>query len=316
MRHEPANDLIVTDYADVSIADMVVEATFGNPYASSDDPWDYGFILRQAASDEPFLQLMVTSNRRWAAVTRAGPFEPFDQIAAGTLLSLDVSSGGHNHLMVVAIGGRGWFFVNGGFVDTIDVSSVTHSGDVAVITGAYIGDEVAGAVTRYEDFQGYSLKRRYGPSDGDLIREEEESVSWHETGVRARDLVVEADFVNPTDRDWGYGFLLRNPEFNRVEVIYFTDTARWFHNTRDVDDEEYREVATGEVSKSLTMSSKRNHMLLIAIRDAGWLFINDELISKLDLGHNQDEGSVSALANYWHSHQTEVEFYDFTVWAP
>ena len=315
LRHEPADDLIVTEYAEVSIADMVVEATFINPYAASDDPWDYGFILRQAG-DEPFLQFMVTSNRRWAAVTRAGPFDPFDQIAAGTWQNLDVDSGGRNHLMVVAIGGRGWFFVNGGFVTTVDLSSVTHSGDVAVITGAYIGDEVAGAVTRYEDFQGYALKRRYGPSDGELVREKEGIVSEHESGVQIRDLVVEAHFINPPAENWDYGFIIRNPRSNRLEVIAFRDDARWFHESRDIGDEGYTTVASGRFSIPQTTPSRRNHLLLIAVGDTGWLFIDEELISSLDLGHNQDEGDVGAIANFWNNHRAKVEFYDFTVWAP
>ena len=34
----------------------------------------------------------------------------------------------------------------------------------------------------------------------------------------------------------------------------------------------------------------RNHLLIIAIEEAGWLFVNDRLVAKLDLGHNQTSG--------------------------
>ena len=312
--HNPTDNLIRVEYADVSIADMVVQATFVNPYDASENPWDYGFILRDNA-DGPHLMLLVTSRSRWAAITRAGPFEPLERIDAGTLPILDASSGGRNHLMVVSIGGRGWFFVNGDFVSAVDLSSVTSEGDAAVITGAYTGDEVAGAVTRFEDFRGFSLKKRYGPTDGRLVKEEG-FVSQHESGVRARDLVVEAHFINPPGEDWDYGFIIRNPSSNRLDVIAVSDDARWFHRTRNIGDEGYTAVASGQFSDSLTAPSRRNHLLLIAMKDAGWLFIDEELVSKLDLSHNQDEGEVSAMANFWRDHRAEVDFYDVTVWAP
>ena len=50
------------------------------------------------------------------------------------------------------VGERGYFFVNGEFIAALDLSTVTGAGDVSVITGAYTGNERAGAVTRYEDF--------------------------------------------------------------------------------------------------------------------------------------------------------------------
>ena len=314
LRHAPADSFIVTEYAGVSIADMVVWATFVNPYSASENPWDYGFILRGTSEEDPFLQFVVSSTRRWAVIGGAGV--PYERIAGGTVSGLDTNAGVRNKLAVVAIGERGWFFVNDELMAAVGIGSATHSGDVAVITGAFSGDEVDGASTRFEDFQGYSLKRRYGPSNDRLARVEEGMVSYHSSGVWTRDLVVEADFTNPPGSDWDYGFIIRNPEFNRVEVIDFTGDARWFHQTRQVIDEEYTEVATGRASTSLSMSSKRNHMLLIALGDAGWLFINEELISKLDLGHNQDEGWVGLVANYWNNHRAELEFHDFTVWAP
>ena len=60
--HDTTNSFIETEYANVSIADMVVEATFVNPYSASAASWDYGFILR-ANDFGPFLQFVVSGNR-------------------------------------------------------------------------------------------------------------------------------------------------------------------------------------------------------------------------------------------------------------
>ena len=92
-------------------------------------------------------------------------------MGGGTIPTFDTSAGGRNHLRVVAIKERGWLFVNGEFVSILDLSDVTGAGDVAVITGAFTGNEVAGAVTRFENFRGHRLNRRYGPADGKLERE-------------------------------------------------------------------------------------------------------------------------------------------------
>ena len=312
--HDPASNFIKSEYAEVWIEDMVAEATFVNPYGASENPWDYGFILRRSSEDEPFLQFVVSSNSRWAVWS--GADAPYEQIAGGTVSGLETGAGGRSQLMVVAIGGRGWLFVNGELMTAVDLSSAEQRGDVAVITGAYIGDEVAGASTRFEDFGGYGLKRRYGPSDGSIEKEEEDAISHHPSGVWTRDAIVEASFVNPPGEDWDYGFLIRNPEFNRAEIVTFNYNASWFHNAIDVGDHEHTTLASGQVSASLTTSPKRNHLLLMAIGEDGWLFINDELLSKLDLDHNLDEGSVSIIANSWIGHRAEVEYRDFSVWAP
>ena len=54
LRHDPSDGLIKTEYADVSIADMMVEATFVNPYSAASNKWDYGFFLRQDGATGPF----------------------------------------------------------------------------------------------------------------------------------------------------------------------------------------------------------------------------------------------------------------------
>ena len=46
LRHDPTDDFIKTEYADISLGDMMVEATFVNPYSASSNSWDYGFVIR------------------------------------------------------------------------------------------------------------------------------------------------------------------------------------------------------------------------------------------------------------------------------
>ena len=317
LRHDPSDNAIKTQYTNVSIADMIVDATFVNPYSAASNKWDYGFILRDHGrydSAAPFVQV-VTSDRRWYLAWRETPTADNQQVGGGTIPTFDTSAGGRNHLRIVAINERGWLFVNGEFVSSLDLSAVTGAGDLAVITGAFEGNEVAGAVTWFENFQGERLSRRYGPADGKL-EQEPGRIGTHWSGVRTRDLMAEAEFVNPQGSDWDYGFIIRNPESSHLDIIGLTDKAWWFHETRDVSDDEYAKVADGYLSDAGISLLSRNHLLIIAIEESGWLLVNDRLVAKLDLGHNQTSGGISTMGDFYLSHQGSPSFENFNVWAP
>ena len=317
LRHDPSDGFIKDQYANVSIVDMMVETTFVNPYSAASNKWDYGFIFRDQVNDSTgaFIQVIATSDRRWHLAWRERPSADNQRVGGGTIPTFDTSAGGRNHLRVVAINERGWLFVNGEFVSALDLSDVTGAGDVAVITGAFTGNEVAGAVTRFENFQGERLSRRYGPAEGKLEKEPGR-IGTHWSEVRTRDLVVEAEFVNPQGSDWDYGFIIRRSGPGRLEVIGLTYDAWWFHKTRDVGDDEYTEVADGYLSDAGISLLSRNHLLIIAIKGAGWLLVNDRLVAKLDLGHNQISGRISSMGDFFRNHQGSPRFENFNVWAP
>ena len=44
-------------------------------------------------------------------------------------------------------------------------------------------------------------------------------------------MVVEAEYISPPGTNWDSGFIIRNPEYNRLEVIGLTGDSRWFHET-------------------------------------------------------------------------------------
>ena len=306
LRHDPSDGFIKTEYANVSIADMMVGATFVNPYSAASNTWDYGFIFRQEHTG-PVIHVVVTSDRRWYLAWRETSDADNQRVGGGTIPTFDASDGGRNHLRVVAIKERGWIFINGEFVSTLDLSDVAGAGDVAVITGAFEGNEVAGAVTRFENFQGERLSRRYGPAEGKLEKEPG-LIAAHRSGVWTRDLVAEAEFVNPQGSDWDYGFIIRNPESSHLDIIGLTDKAWWFHETRDIGDDEYTKVADGYLSDAGISLLSRNHLLIIAIEESGWFFVNDQLVAKLDLGHNHASGGISAMGDSFRNHQGSPSF--------
>ena len=184
---------------------------------------------------------------------------------------------------------------------------------MAVITGAFTGDEVAGAVTRFEDFQAGSMRKEYGPASGKLLDDGTGRLAAHQSGLWARDLVTEAIFTSPTGRDWNYGFVIRSPESNRLEIITVAGNNQWVHHTRDVGDDEYTEVENGRLSPNLR---SQNHLLLMALDDWGILFVNGEMVSRLDLRHNLDYGSVAAVGGFYGARTGDLDYENFNVWTP
>ena len=54
----------------------------------------------------------------------AGETAPYQRIASGTFRDLEFGDGGRNHVRVVAIGDRGWLFINSNFVSSFDLGDV------------------------------------------------------------------------------------------------------------------------------------------------------------------------------------------------
>ena len=314
LQHDPTDSFIKSEYAGVTFADVIVEATFVNPYSAATNSWDYGFIIRDSGqgSSDLFIQAIVTSDQRWSLAWREGTNPRNQIIGGGTIPRFDTTAGGRNHLRIVAIGERGWLFANGDFVSTLDFSDVIASGDIAVITGAYLGHAVAGAVTRFENFKISSLARRYGPIDG-ALEKKPGSIGLHNSSVKSRDLMVEAVFDSPPGTAWDYGFVIRNPIRDRLEVIGVDGEGWWFHHTSSAGDLEYTRMGADHLTHTLL---DRNHLQLIAIEESGWFFVNGRLVHKLDLSHNQDSGSVRAMGDLISDHNASHSFKNFNVWAP
>ena len=312
LRHDPSDGFIKAEYADVFLADFIVSATFVNPYSSLLNSWDYGFIFREGFSG-PSQQILVNSLGRWGLW--AGDEPPRKRVAWGTLRSFDTSAGGRNTLFVAVFGDRGLLFVNREFISFLDLTGDAGMGDIAVITGAFTGDEVAGAVTRFEDFQIFPLRKGYGPASGQLQREPG-FVAEHSSGVWTRDLVAEATFSSPPGRNWDYGFILRNPESGRLDVVGVTGSADWFHKARDLGDTDYRTVAGATLRESGATIASRNHLVLFALDDVGLFFVNDRFVARLDLSHNLEYGGFSVMSDFFREHENSTRFSSFNVWTP
>ena len=317
LRHNPSDGFIKTHYVDISVSDLILRATFTNPYSAASNSWDYGFIVRDsgAGDSSQFLQVVVASDSRWSLEWRDGSSSESELVGEGRIANLDIGAGGQNSLWLAVFGQRGLLFVNGEYISSLDLSDVTQAGAIAAITGGFAGDEVTGAVTRFEDFQIFPLQKRHGPASGSL-QKEPGFIAEYNTEVWARDVVAEAEFTRPQGSDWDYGFVIRSPGIDSLEVIGVSGGGGWFHKSYDAEDAAYRDIAEGFLEESGGILQNGNHLLLLAFGDTGLFFLNDALIAGLDLSHNLDYGTVSAMGDFFLEHQGSPSFSNFNVWTP
>ncbi len=313
--HDPYDGFIKTEFADVVLDDLMVEATFTNPYDASTHDWSYGFILRRdrrGSDDNPFLLIVVDSQLDW--VVESGISGEYERISGGRTTGLNLKEGEQNHIMVVVLEERAWLFVNQTFMGAFDLGGDTDTGDVAVITGYYTGSENAGEWTEYENFRGYDLQRRYGPTSG-TIEHGDGFIGANDSNLNTRDFVAEAEFSNPENGQWDYGYLMRSPESSHLDVISVYDPGWWSHDRRKAGEVGYTELALDRLSNWRDGPLERNHLLLIAMGNTGWFFVNGELETTLDLSQNLESGTVAAISGFYADSNRDVDFRDFSVWA-
>ena len=308
--------------ADVVLEDVMVEATFSNPLMGADQSWLYLIDIRRdlADDDRPGLTIGVLSNGRW--VLTPGD-DPSAQIASGSVTNLNLGPGRKNRFMVIAIQDRGWLFVNNGLVSEFDLGGYQYAGEVSI--AALILDQESSdvqAAVPYENFRGYDLRRRYGPASGTIEHIDDGFIGTHSSGVVSRDFIARAVFHNPpdaawsSDARWDYGFLFRTTTSNQREVISVHSSGQWSYQTFSVGANEYTELGSGRLDDWREGLVSSNYLLLIAMGDTGWFFVNGEPVAPLILDFNMERGEISAIAGFYNNSNQDVIFGNFEVWTP
>lgn len=144
------DDLIKLETAEVDLRNFLVEATFVNPFAASVNDWDYGLSFRTNGSFKYWL--VVASEGDWQLADRQGSVDDEVTVAEGELVNLNLGANETNTLRLIALGNRGFFFLNDQFIDVLDISGNQDSGEIEVMTAFYFDHELEGEATGFEDF--------------------------------------------------------------------------------------------------------------------------------------------------------------------
>jgi serine/threonine-protein kinase len=151
-----SNDGYIAGYsAGVYVQNFIVEATFFNPYDTSEGSWDYGFLFRDEGSNMQY-RLIISSDTQWELYNNTGSSNGA-LIASGYLSNLDTSAYGANTIKLIAYYDAGQLWVNDVYISDLDLSSRVNYGEIYAATGMYTEDEIEGRTTDYYGFSVYEL---------------------------------------------------------------------------------------------------------------------------------------------------------------
>ena len=143
------DDLIELSMLGVSLESFVAESAFANPYSTAVSAWDHGLVFRRTGNE--FDVVIIRSNGVWEHVSR---YESADgeTLRQGRIPNFSSAAGAVNHLRLIAVGDKGWLYLNDSLLGELDLSRGRRPGDVGVVAGFYEGAEVVGYATAFEDF--------------------------------------------------------------------------------------------------------------------------------------------------------------------
>jgi serine/threonine-protein kinase len=134
----------------VALKNFIAEVEMHNPYSTAENPWSYSIDFRETHTNYAFY-LGIDSNANWTLLLDDNG--NWSTISHGYLYNLDTSVNGSNHIRLMMVDNVATFFLNNEFINTLDVSRNTMSGDVALVAST----EIAGKTTPYSNFTVWAI---------------------------------------------------------------------------------------------------------------------------------------------------------------
>lgn len=161
--------------------------------------------------------------------------------------------------------------------------------------------------------------RSFGPRNGVLTHIDNSSIQADYADLNLKNFIVEATFINPygpMNGSWDYGFVFRYID-NEFYTLYVKSNGQW--NLDSVLDGDWMVVSSGSLPGLLLLGNDQtNKIRLMCINDRGWLYINDEFISELDLSSHTTSGDVAVATGILKGDEVEGEetrYLGFTIWS-
>lgn len=147
----------------ITLRDFIAEATFHNPTASDPLPsppaWDYGLIFSNLDGETEY-RLILDADGTWTLNLHGSAFDISNR---DTTPLLDLSTEGSNTLKLYVTGDISHLYINGQYVDTLNLSmfgmsqSSGSAHDISICAGIIVGNAIASRPTLYDDFTIWSL---------------------------------------------------------------------------------------------------------------------------------------------------------------
>ena len=125
--------------------DVLVEATFFNPYSAVSKYWEHGFLLKDGRWNSQYW-VSIDSNGDWLYFHRLGSSEAIGRVSQQSS-HINWKPGGKNLLQIAMIDDVGYVYINGVLQGRMELDADTGGNGITI----FVDDEHAGE-TRFEDF--------------------------------------------------------------------------------------------------------------------------------------------------------------------
>jgi len=136
----------------------------------------------------------------------------------------------------------------------------------------------------------------YGPTSGALIHKPEIStIPEFPASVWETNGNVKATFYNPyssATHRFSYGFSFRTSSTDS-HLVFISSNGMWYHYARMIGDDKL--VGSGVLTNLDLTETGTNQVGVVFVGDTGWLFINNSLVTDLDLSDVTDAGDIRAV---------------------
>ena len=125
--------------------DIMVEATFRNPYSTREGSWNYGILIEHGERNA--YNWIYLSPGRWIHEWRPGEDDFTQTVWDRRSTNIDVTTGGKNQLRLVVIEGSVTIFINGEYAGNTTFHRLPDAFQVSIV----VNDQQEGT-TRFEGF--------------------------------------------------------------------------------------------------------------------------------------------------------------------
>ena len=139
---------------------------------------------------------------------------------------------------------------------------------------------------------------------GEMPHVDDGSFETITTFRNVRNFFITANFEVPRSENadgWSVGFTFRNSGWNDLSYIAVSEDGRYDHYERR-DGKEYARLENGYVSVWNPNVGDRNKMTLVLVEDRGWLFVNSEYVTDMNVSGASERGALGVAANLFRGH--------------
>ena len=160
----------------------------------------------------------------------------------------------------------------------------------------------------------------FGPRSGRLLHKaENDTIETINASVGLRSFILEVTFLAPysaTEAPWDFGIIFRDGGPNIEYRLKFNSDKSWIFAMYS-GSPEGKIILQGDLPDLNTTEDGPNKIRLYAEEDRGWLFVNDQFISELDLS-KQYSGAIMIGIGFQTSTESTgklTTYKDFSVWS-